>query len=100
MSGSLDQVLSWLPPTQGIVMGEWGSVSADELSSRVAHAGAYAQDITKAGMCPIVWDDGGDFVLLDRTSTPPSWQYPTILSALIAGYHAGAAPGAVYATFP
>jgi endoglucanase len=100
MSGSLDQVVSWLPPTQGIVMGEWGSVSADELSSRVAHAGAYAQDITKAGMCPIVWDDGGDFVLLDRTSSPPSWQYPTILSAMIAGYHTGAAPGAVYATFP
>jgi endoglucanase len=100
MSGSLDQVLSWLPSTQGIVMGEWGSVSADDLSSRVAHAGAYAQDITKAGLCPIVWDDGGDYILLDRTSNPLSWQYPTILSALMTGYQTGAAPGAAYATFP
>jgi endoglucanase len=100
MSGSLDQVLSWLPPTEGIVMGEWGSVKADDLSSRVSHAGAYAQDITKAGMCPIVWDDGGDFVLLGRTTNPPSWQYPTILSAMMAGYQAGAAPGAGYAQFP
>jgi endoglucanase len=100
MSGSLEQVLGWLPPDEGIVMGEWGSVSADQLSSRVAHAGAYAQDITKAGMCPIVWDDGGNFILLDRTSNPPSWQYPTILSAMMAGYQAGAAPGAGYAQFP
>ena len=100
MSGSLDAIVSWLPPTEGIVMGEWGSVKADDLSSRVAHAGAYAQDITVAGMCPIVWDDGGDFVLLDRTSSPPSWQYPTILSAMIKGYQAGAAPGAGYAPFP
>jgi endoglucanase len=100
MSGNLDQILGWLPPTEGIVMGEWGSIKADDLSSRVAHAAAYAQDITKAGMCPIVWDDGGDFVLLNRTSNPPSWQYPTILSAMIKGYQAGAAPGAGYAPFP
>ncbi|HEX3855241.1 MAG TPA: glycoside hydrolase family 5 protein [Polyangiaceae bacterium] len=98
LSGSVEQILSWLPPSEGIVMGEWGSISADDLSSRVAHAGAYAQDITKAGMCPIWWDDGGDFVLLNRQSNPPSWQYPTILSALMTGYQAGAAPGATYAT--
>ena len=100
MSSSVQQTLSWLPPTQGIVMGEWGSISADDLSSRVAHAGAFAQDITVAGMCPIWWDDGGDFVLLNRGSTPPSWQYPTILSAIMSGYQAGAAPGATYAVSP
>ncbi len=100
MSGMLQQVLSWLPPSQGIVMGEWGSVRADQLSSRVAYTAAYAQDITKAGMCPVVWDDGGDFVLFDRTSKPLSWKYPTILSALIAGYEKGAAPGATYAQLP
>lgn len=100
MSTAVEQVLGWLPPDEGIVMGEWGSVSQDQLSSRVAHAAAYAQDITKAGMCPIVWDDGGNFILLDRTSNPPSWQYPTILSALMSGYQAGAMPGASYAQFP
>lgn len=100
LSTSVEQVVGWLPPTQGIVMGEWGSISADDLSSRVAHAGAYAQDITTAGMCPIWWDDGGDFILLNRTSDPLSWQYPTILSALLAGYEAGAAPGSTYAQHP
>jgi len=100
LSGTVEQVLSWLPPTEGIVMGEWGTVSADQLSSRVAYTEAYAQDITKAGLCSVVWDDGGDFILFDRTSNPPSWQYPTILSAMMTGYQAGSAPGAVYAPFP
>jgi endoglucanase len=100
MSGAVEATLSWLPPTQGIVMGEWGSINADDLGSRVAHAAAYAQDITVAGMCPIWWDDGGMFVLLNRNSSPPSWQYPTLLSAIISGYTAGAAPGATYAQHP
>jgi endoglucanase len=100
MSNAVQQVVSWLPPTEGIVMGEWGSINADDLNSRVAHAGAFAQDIRAAGMCPVWWDDGGMFVLLNRSSNPPSWQYPTILSALITGFKAGAAPGAGYAQFP
>ncbi len=100
MSSSVAQILSWLPADEGIVLGEWGSISADQLSSRVAHAGAYTQDMTKAGMCPIVWDDGGDFLLLDRTSNPPSWQYPTIVAGIMTGYKAGSAPGAAYAAFP
>jgi endoglucanase len=100
LSGLVQRVVSWLPPTEGIVLGEWGSVRADDLSSRVAHARAYAQDITVAGMCPVWWDDGGNYVLLDRASNPPSWTYPTILSAIMAGYQAGTAPGATYAQFP
>ena len=36
----------------------------------------------------------------DRKSNPPSWQYPMIRSAMITGYEAGAAPGAMYAQFP
>jgi endoglucanase len=100
LSGSVEQILSWLPPTEGIVLGEWGSVKADDLNSRVAHAAAYVQDMSKAGMSPIVWDDGGDFILLDRASSPPSWHYPTILAAIMAGYKAGTAPGAGYAEHP
>jgi len=99
MSASLDQIRSWLP-TQAVIIGEWGSVSGDQLSSRVAHAGAYAQDVTKAGMCPVWWDDGGNFGLLDRKASPLAWSYPTIVSALLSGVKAGAAPGATYAPFP
>jgi endoglucanase len=99
MSASLQQILGWFP-TQGVVIGEWGSISTDDLASRVAHAGAYAQDVTKTGMCPVWWDDGGSFVLLDRMASPLAWKYPTIASAIITGAKAGAAPGATYAPFP
>jgi endoglucanase len=99
MGTSLDQIRGWLP-TQAIVIGEWGSMSTDQLSSRVAHAGAYAQDVRKAGMCPVWWDDGGNFALLNRKASPLSWSYPTIVSAIMSGVAAGAAPGATYAPFP
>jgi endoglucanase len=99
MGSSLDQIRGWLP-TQPIVIGEWGSQSTDQLSSRVAHAGAYAQDVRKAGMCPVWWDDGGGFGLLNRTASPLAWSYPTIVSAIVSGVAAGAAAGATYAPFP
>ena len=100
MSGAVQPIPTWLPSTEGIVEGEWGSVQEDELSSRVAHATAWVQDTVVAGMAPIVWDDGGDYMLLNRNSNPPSWQYPTIVAAIMAGYKAGTAPGATYATGP
>jgi len=100
MSSAVQQVVSWLPPATGIVLGEWGSVQADDLNSRVAHAAAYMQDMTTAGMAPVWWDDGGMFGLLNRNANPLSWQYPTILSAIMSGYKAGAAPGSTYATHP
>ena len=65
MGASLDQIVSWWPD-RGIVIGEWGSVSKDDLASRVKHAKAYTQDVTKRGMCPVWWDNGGgDFGLLN-----------------------------------
>jgi endoglucanase len=95
MGASLDQIVSWWPD-RGIVIGEWGSVSKDDLASRVKHAKAYTQDVTKRGMCPVWWDNGGgDFGLLNRRANPPSWTYPTIVAALKEGSTTGSAPGAV-----
>jgi endoglucanase len=64
------------------VIGEWASPSACVLASRVAHACYYAQQVRQRGMVPVWWDDGGQFVLLNRTAIPPSWTYPTIAQAL------------------
>ena len=100
MAGAVKAIPTWLPPTMGIVLGEWGSVQGDDVSSRVAHATAWAQDTTVAGIAPVVWDDGGNYVLLNRNSNPPSWQYPTIVAGIMAGHTAGLAPGATYATGP
>ena len=100
MSASLDQILGWLP-NRAIVIGEWGSISKNDLTSRERHAKAYAQDVTKRSMCPIWWDNGGsDFGLLNRKANPPSWTFQTVVTNLVAGATAGAAPGAVEATLP
>ena len=56
------QIRVWLP-TQPIVIGEWGSESAQATANRAAHALAYSQDVTTAGMVPVWWDNG---------SCPPS----------------------------
>lgn len=94
MGPSLDQIQGWLP-NRAIVIGEWGTVSGAQLDSRVKHAKAYVQDVIRRGMCPVWWDNGGtDFGILDRKANPPSWIYPTIVSALMSGATAGAAPGA------
>jgi endoglucanase len=100
MGKSLDQIAGWLPG-KAIVIGEWGSISKNDLASRVAHAKAYAQDVTKRGMCPVWWDNGGsDFGILNRKANPPTWSYPTVAAALQAGATAGSAPGAADATGP
>jgi hypothetical protein len=53
-----------------------------------------------AGIAPVVWDDGGNYDLLNRNGNPPSWQYQTIVDGIMAGHTAGSAPGATYATGP
>jgi endoglucanase len=80
----LTNELSWTKTGCDIV-GEWGSSSCDELASRVTHAYCYAQQTRDHEMCPVWWDDGAGFHILDRTSNPPSWAYPTIAAALLAG---------------
>jgi endoglucanase len=68
------------------VIGEWGSVNKNNLSSRVAHACYYAQQARQRGMLPVWWDNGATdslgFGILNRRSNPVSWYFPTIAQAL------------------
>jgi endoglucanase len=100
MAGAVKAIPTWLPASMGIVLGEWGSVQGDDVNSRVAHATAWAHDTAVAGIAPVVWDDGGNYDLLNRSSNPPSWRYQTIVDGIMAGHTAGLAPGATYATGP
>jgi endoglucanase len=65
------QIRVWLP-TQVIFIGEWGSMNAQPAAARAAHAQAYAQDTTTAGLVPIWWDNGGSgnesFSLFNRST--------------------------------
>jgi endoglucanase len=95
------QLRAWMP-TQPIVIGEWGSQGAQTLANRVAHAQAYSQDVTTAGMVPIWWDNGGSgrgsYGLFNRTTGAQT--FPTIISAIMTGVNNGQASPNNWATHP
>jgi endoglucanase len=95
MANSVTQILGWLPGW-GIVIGEWGSESAQALANRVTHAYAYSRDTTAAGMCPVWWDNGGSYAIFNRTTGAQT--YPTIVSAIVTGAQKGLANPGVYST--
>jgi endoglucanase len=93
------QIRVWLP-TQPIVIGEWGSMGAQATANRAAHALAYAQDVTTAGMVPVWWDNGGSgngsYGLFNRTTGAQT--YPTIVSGIMTGVKNGQASANNWAT--
>jgi endoglucanase len=95
MTNSVKQILGWLPDW-GIVIGEWGSESAQALANRVVHAYAYSRDTTAAGMCPVWWDNGGSYAIFNRTTGAQT--YPTIVNAIVTGAQKGLANPGVYST--
>jgi endoglucanase len=94
-----EQIRVWLP-TQPIVIGEWGSTSVQATANRAAHALAYSQDVTTAGMVPIWWDNGGtgngSYALFNRTTGEET--YPTIIGGIMAGVKKGQARPDTWAT--
>jgi len=100
MQHSIDQNLRVWMPTQPILIGEWGSQGAQPMASRVAHALAYSQDVTTAGMVPIWWDNGGSgsgsYSLFNRTSGAQT--QAAIISAIMTGVKNGQASPNNWAT--
>jgi endoglucanase len=97
MQNSLSQQIRVWLPTQVIFIGEWGSMEAQAISNRAAHALAYAQDTTTAAIVPIWWDNGGSgsesFALFNRSSGAVT--QTSIVSGLMTGVKNGlAAPNA------
>jgi endoglucanase len=74
------------------IIGEWGTENCDNQDTRVKHAYFYAQQCRIFGMLPVWWDDGAAFHLLNRKTNPPSWDFPTIAQAIVAGAKAGNFP--------
>lgn len=93
------QIRVWLP-TQVVFIGEWGSMTAQATANRAAHALAYAQDTTTAGLVPVWWDNGGSgtssFAIFDRTSGAQTQS--TIVSGIMTGVKNGLAVPNSWAT--
>jgi len=99
MTSSVTQILGWLPGW-GVVIGEWGSMGAQATANRAAHALAYSQDVTAAGMCPVWWDNGGSgsgsYAIFNRTTGAIT--QPTIVTGIVTGAQKGIASPGTYAT--
>jgi len=99
MQQSVTQIRGWLP-TQPIVIGEWGSMGAQATANRAAHALAYCQDVTTAGMVPIWWDNGGSgngsYAVFNRTTGAQT--EPTIITGMMTGVKNGQAAPDTWAT--
>ena len=65
-----------------IILGEWGAVDKDNLAVREAYYDFYVSESTERGLLPIVWDDGGNFRMLDRATL--TWHFPTLAETIVA----------------
>jgi endoglucanase len=95
------QIRVWLP-SQTIYIGEWGSQGAQAAANRAAHAQAYAQDTTTAGLIPIWWDNGGSgsgsYSLFNRNSGAVT--QAQIVNGIMTGVRNGLAASGTWATPP
>ncbi|HEY7371523.1 MAG TPA: glycoside hydrolase family 5 protein, partial [Polyangia bacterium] len=95
------QIRVWLP-SQPIFIGEWGSQGAQPAANRAAHAQAYAQDTTTAGLVPIWWDNGGSgsgsYSLFNRNTGAVT--QTAIVNGIMTGVQKGLAAPATWATAP
>lgn len=64
-----------------VVLGEWGTRNKNNLSNRVAYAEFYTEASLSRGFVPVVWDDGGNFMLQDRSAL--NWRFPEIVNGII-----------------
>src|SRR4029077_8367489 len=93
MESSITQKIRVWLPSQASFIGEWGSQGAQATATRAAHAQAYAQDTTTAGLVPIWWDNGGSgsgsYALFDRNSGAVT--QPEIVNGIMTGVQNGLA---------
>ena len=66
----LDKVKTfWIDnANRAVIMGEWGAVRANDLRIREQYYEFYATACEARGLVSVVWDDGGNFGLMDRNN--------------------------------
>jgi endoglucanase len=66
-----------------VIAGEFGALNKDNEAVRADWAEYYVSEAKKKGIPCFIWDDGGNFKLLNRSSR--TFYYPLILAALMRG---------------
>lgn len=65
-----------------VILGEWGAVDKSNLNVREEYYEFYVSESTERGLLPVVWDDGGNFRMLDRANL--NWHFPSLAETIIA----------------
>jgi endoglucanase len=76
-----------------VVLSEWGSTAASQISQRNQHAEDYVREARARGMATVWWDNNGTsteieghgFGLLDRRTTVPRPAFASIVAAIMRG---------------
>lgn len=75
---------------RAVVIGEFGTIDKNNLSSRAAHAEYFSKEARARGIATFWWDNGyygpgksDSYAILNRSSL--TWYYPTIAQALVKG---------------
>ena len=71
---------AWIYEQIPVIIGEFGTVNRVVEEERAEYVGYYAKAADENGIKLIIFDDGGDFTVFDRTTL--SWPYETIIEAL------------------
>jgi endoglucanase len=64
-----------------IILGEWGAVDKSNLNVREEYYNFYVSESTERGLLPVVWDDGGNFRMLDRANL--TWHFQSLAETII-----------------
>ncbi len=64
-----------------IVIGEFGSMDQNNTAARARHAGYFVKSAYERGIKCFFWDDGGNYILLDRKAL--KWKFPAIVEEMI-----------------
>ncbi len=91
LSSELDALYNrFVKNGRAVVIGEFGTIDKNNLSSRAAHAEYYAKEASARGIAVFWWDNGyytpgksDTYALLNRSAL--TWYYPDIAKALVRG---------------
>ncbi|RMB57130.1 glycoside hydrolase family 5 protein [Dokdonia sinensis] len=64
-----------------VILGEWGARDRNNLNVREDYFQFYVEKSLERGLLPIVWDDGGNFRILNRANL--QWHFPTLAETII-----------------
>lgn len=64
-----------------VIIGEFGSMDQNNDAARARHAGYFVKAAYDRGIRCFYWDDGGNYILLDRKQL--RWRAPSVVEAMI-----------------